>query len=809
MKCLNLIADWVVRRPVVTLGAALLVAAASLLITLNLRFDSNFAALLPENDPMVQEMDNLRERAGGTVDLIIAIRNLGELDEEKRLAFARRLVKKLRQQRWIRNADVEFPVGYFRERQLWLVTLSRLKHLNTLIGDEIERAKARANALFVDLDDEAPWERLRRFFTSRLEEAEGRLFEPVLTSVDKKYLIVRVRPMGSSIDIEAGRQTLERIKGVVADLDPTAAGVTLRYTGRLPINDEQNTYMQMDLRNASMTAFAIILLVLILYTRRVLAPLIIAVPLLVGLMVTLAVTTLVLGQLNLVSGFLISALLGIGVDFGIHLYLRYIEFLRLKKYSRRRQAMRDAMASNFRASATAAVTTTAAFIVLLLSDFRGFREYGAIASYGVFIALITTYLVLPPLAMILTKRPAPEKQHEIPPHVPFRSRFAIVMVVVGLVYAILGTISGTQVRFHNEFKKLQGSSPAVRFANYMEKSLGGSMSPAIIAVKDVEEARTVASLIQERKKRNDTQFGQVISLANLVPNPAQFAERRKLLSEIREKIDSVPLKDLSATDRDRVEELRSATTTDPWQVEDIPPIFRRLFSTLDGKLTFVLSWPQYDMSLDKNIITWSAALAELRQAAEDRGIATRLVDENVIAGRVLDMIMTDGPYVVAMALFAVGLFVLIDLRSVRQTIPILVAIGVGFVWAVGGMGWFGVNLNVFNIAIIPTIFGLGVDNAVHVYHRYKQEGRGMLGHVVATTGAAGLLCSLTTLIGFGTAVIAHHRGIQSMGQLAILGFTSVFAASAVFFPSLLRVLELRRSRSVQAESERLTLAEDQ
>jgi hypothetical protein len=93
--------------------------------------------------------------------------------------------------------------------------------------------------------------------------------------------------------------------------------------------------------------------------------------------------------------------------------------------------------------------------------------------------------------------------------------------------------------------------------------------------------------------------------------------------------------------------------------------------------------------------------------------------------------------------------------------------------------------------VIPSVLGLGIDNAVHLQHRYSAEGRGSVALVLATSGAAAMLATATTAIGFGAAIVARHVGIETMGMTALVGFGSVFVATTVAFPALLRLLEGR------------------
>jgi len=112
----------------------------------------------------------------------------------------------------------------------------------------------------------------------------------------------------------------------------------------------------------------------------------------------------------------------------------------------------------------------------------------------------------------------------------------------------------------------------------------------------------------------------------------------------------------------------------------------------------------------------------------------------------------------------------------------------------GAMVLFDLQINLFNAVVLPTVLGVGIDNAVHIQHAYCRLGRGSVPRVVATSGRAALLSSATTGIGFGAAITAHHLGIQQMGLLAVLGIGCTFAATTVIFPAALRVLEGRGLR---------------
>lgn len=759
-------------------------------------FDTSFAALLPEETSAVREVNWVKEKAGGTVDLIIALGSEGPVDKAARRAFARRLVQRLEAEPWIHRADAEYPLAFFEERKLLLLTVDELEALREGVEDDVARAKSKTvNPLFVDIGENgAPWSSTEAV----LKEAEGRstrdgVLKEELVSLDDRYGFVRVKPRGTSYDMEEGKRTLARVDAIVRSLDPAESNLTVRYSGAMPVNQEQHQIMTTDLRRAFGLALVLVLLVLTAFTREVAAPVVIAFPLVVGLTVTLGITEITLGQLNIVSGFLVTALVGIGVDYAIHLYLRFLEEVR--RGEDKRAAMAVAMECTFPACLTSALTTLAAFLAMSISDFRGFQEYGRIAGMGVVVALVATFAGLPPLALMLTRTPG----------VPDGARasrdgrdrgvrnvrigHAWAVVAAGVLLTAYSAAVSPNVRFYNEFKKkLRGYAEASEFqSNVVEKALGGSLNPAVVAVSSLEEARTVEAAVQTRMAEPNTEFQRVLSLATLVPEDLEA--REAIVREIRDELSRLPREKLDREGRDKLGEYESLLAAQPWKLEDVPDRIARLFRSIDRTLQFVFIWPSNEMAEDTEIISWASALDELQAFLGKNGLDVPLLDENRVAARVLTQIRADGPRVVLYGFLGVLGLLIIDFRSARRVVLVGGALVVGFLWMFGWMVAFGFDLNVFNMAVLPTVLGIGIDNAVHLMHRYRQEGPGSVGTLIRTTGAAAMLASVTTGIGFASTLVAHHNGIKSMGELAVVGFVATLLASTVLFPAVLRVLE--------------------
>ena len=104
---------------------------------------------------------------------------------------------------------------------------------------------------------------------------------------------------------------------------------------------------------------------------------------------------------------------------------------------------------------------------------------------------------------------------------------------------------------------------------------------------------------------------------------------------------------------------------------------------------------------------------------------------------------------------------------------------------------FDFRVNIYNMVAFPTIIGMGIDNAVHIFHRYRESGRGSLRLVLRTTGVALVATTLTTMVGFAGLVPAHHPALFWIGTVSLFGLGCCFVTAVTLLPALLQLREGR------------------
>ncbi|MBD3243426.1 MAG: MMPL family transporter, partial [Chitinivibrionales bacterium] len=160
-----------------------------------------------------------------------------------------------------------------------------------------------------------------------------------------------------------------------------------------------------------------------------------------------------------------------------------------------------------------------------------------------------------------------------------------------------------------------------------------------------------------------------------------------------------------------------------------------------------------------------------------------------IASLMIDMVMEKGRMAVILGASVIVLFLLADFRSFKDTILAVIPLVIGTVWMLGLMSLAGVKLSMVSFMALPLIIGIGIDDGVHILHRYRVEGRGSVPLVIKFTGRAILLTSLTTMIGFGSMALGVHRGLAALGLTLFLGVGACFVSSAFVLPALLTLAE--------------------
>ncbi|HEX8435469.1 efflux RND transporter permease subunit [Archangium sp.] len=773
------------RKPGRVLACVLAVTLLAGLLASRLVFQGSFVELLPAHTQEVRELAAVSHKAGG--DGYLVLRARGASPETLR-GFAQALAPRLEALEEVRYVEFRYDTRFFEDRALLLLSAEQLRALREDLEGVLRAEKLKANPLYVSLEDTPPpsFEEIAR------RHAPRAMVREYLSSADGGELYLFVKPAGLAGDLVFARQLLTRVQAASAEVAQGFPGVETDATGAHVLRLEEDRRMRQDLTRASMLSCAIAAFIVVLSCRRLSALLVVGAPVGVGLLVTFAVAQQTIGYLNIITGFLVAILIGLGIEYGLHLVMRYSEERRQHPAE---EALRETILGTWKGALTSACTNAAAFSALTLAEFQAFAQFGWIAAAGVMLTVLATYLLGPSL-IALTERlrplraesPLPARPYRVAPRLP---RGVLVGIVVGV--GALVAYSATVVReigFEPDMRKLRGEFAATKLDERIISQLGRRHAPTVFLTQDVSEAGRLATSLRELEARHgeDRTFAEIVSLSDFLPRTGGAVEAER--AALRAFMDRLPESARSSERlRPALSRLESLLNARPFGVEELPAEVRRRFTALDGEGSFVLAFKRESLSDTDALHRFGEQMGELRELVRAQGLHFQVLDSNLIAYRIFELVRKDGPWLLLAAGLAVFAMMVVSLRSFRRAGLVAGPLYLGLACLPAAMHLYGLKLNFINAVVLPNLLAIAVDNAVHLYHRYREEGPGSLPHVVRTTGVAAVVATLSNAAGYGALLTASHPGLRSIGEIALLGVACAFLGTTVLFPAVLALLE--------------------
>ena len=174
------------------------------------------------------------------------------------------------------------------------------------------------------------------------------------------------------------------------------------------------------------------------------------------------------------------------------------------------------------------------------------------------------------------------------------------------------------------------------------------------------------------------------------------------------------------------------------------------------------------------------------------GTPPAVTGKPIVWADIITAMYVDGKKTTIAAFITVFLLLLLFERSLIALSLIVLPLVLGIAYTLGLMVLLGIKINFFNMLVLPTIIGIGVDDGVHIYHRYRELGPNSARYVVRSTGMAAVLTSLTTSVGFGSLLTANLFGLNSLGLLSIIAIFAALFTTLFVMPAAMQWLDNRQ-----------------
>jgi hypothetical protein len=345
------------------------------------------------------------------------------------------------------------------------------------------------------------------------------------------------------------------------------------------------------------------------------------------------------------------------------------------------------------------------------------------------------------------------------------------------------------------------ASDAHRWMAAIDQAFGRQLVGGfVIGAADRQQAERIERMLRAHAedepgtRAGDALFRRVGSIESFVPQDQE--QKLQVLAEIRRLIDDKKLELLDADELADLRRFRPADDLKPLTEDDVPPPLARRFVERDGtrgRLLFANQASRFDGWNGRHMIAFADAVRALK-----------LPNEMAVGGGafvfadVLRAVTRAGPRATLAALLGVVLFVVVVVGRKRHVAATLASVVAGTTLMIACAALLGLKVNFLDFVALPITLGISVDYAVNVVAREREGGPSELGHTLATTGGAVVLCSWTTIVGYGSLLLSANAGIRSFGAVAILGEATCLLAALTLAPALLALMAPRAPTHVSA-----------
>ncbi|MBF9018831.1 MULTISPECIES: RND family transporter [unclassified Oceanispirochaeta] len=382
-------------------------------------------------------------------------------------------------------------------------------------------------------------------------ETAGRELSRILTlgdlygfNDDGTMLMLTILPDFNIVEFDKILTMMERLKGILAEVNSRYPDVTLAYTGDIPIQADEQDALGFDMLVPALVALVLIFILFLASFSRIRTILFLFISLIAGIILTYGFVGITVRQVNMLTSIMAVLLVGLGVDYGIQVASNYYGF------RRKGIAVVSAMKQTYERAGVgiilAALTTSVSFFVLAGTGSQAFRQFGFILGSGILFCLLVMIVLLPALIVLADSR-MEKRMLKKKTHFKYRERRIVeyhFLITIGLWTArnrkpvlLIGAVItvalfftamfGLKIDYDLMSMEPQDMPSIVQYKKIMD-AYGITPFQSMFIATDIEEARWITDELEKERLVAD-----IVSVADMIPSVDEQRETLALLAQIR------------------------------------------------------------------------------------------------------------------------------------------------------------------------------------------------------------------------------------------------------------------------------------
>jgi predicted RND superfamily exporter protein len=880
-----------------------------------LEMSMNMTNILPEGDPMVKEFNYIFKEFNGASNVFIVvegeyddminfaedvspkIKNLGKWIEEndngknlKQHNIAKKKVKAGKIEAidgYFSRIDFKQPVDFIENHGLMLIKPSKLKNIQDIFADPnllpfltnlnnslekeyiqseeklstMQKQRSAVQFLdgiesFVDHTEEAIYSDEYNNSLGKEAARSMAIGNSYMVSPDRSMLIIMATPNFNIMEMDyvmPATNGLEKFVKTEAKKYDVQAGLA----GGVPLARDEMASVSEDSMLLTILALVIVLIIFIVTFRMISAPFFALINLIIGIIWAMGVSWFLVDSLNMMTVMMTVILIGLGIDFSIHIISVYTELV--NKGIAPKNAIIETLEKVGTGIITGGLTTSAAFLTLTIARSSGLKEFGLVNGVGLIVIMIATLIILPTILMIrekfrskinLTQKKNRDISYATVGNIAnsFFTKWKISLISLLIITLGFGYMITKVTMDYNYLNMEPKGLESIKLNDKIIDKFNMSADMTMMTAKSLNENY---ELTKKAKEKSSISF--VESISDFLPMKEEQLKRmpklklmqntmknksikstineddwQKIKSELfRLEANVIEMQDMAFMGgQDMVDKKATrlvGTREEPMkgnltsfisrleskkidfkkaslfnldfakeykllvlhlsnssqiQIDDLPEIIKDKYISKNGDIYLLTVYPKGNV--------WNIEYLEI--FTKDVFDITRSVSGTPpMFYYLMEIIGKDGRRASLLTIAVVFLFLWFDFKSLKKALIAMVPLFIGIIWMVGTMGIFGIQITLLNIMAIPLIIGIGIDDGVHILHRYKIEGEENTRKVYSSTGKAIIITSLTTMLSFGSLVFATYRGFGSMGLALFIGVGMCLLATILVLPAILGI----------------------
>lgn len=633
---------------------------------------------------------------------------------------------------------------------------------------------------------------LKKLQSLQLEE-NYEITDGYIFTKDKKHLLFFITPQWPASETAHNSKLIKSMDHIADSLNVVyKLSVHAEYFGAAAVAVGNSERIKKDIVLTVSIAISILVLFISLFFKRVTVVVIIFLPVLIGGAMALALMYFFKPELSAIALGMGSVLLGITIDYSLHIFTHYRSTGSVK------EVIRDLSTPLM----LSCLITASSFLCLLFVKSEALQELGLFAALSVVCAALTALIVLPHFLKADQKNVALDKGGT---NLTFVDRYTSYRfdknryLVLGIVFiSVVCVFTSDKVRFESDMMKMNYISDELYQS---QQNLNKVSSLPLNSIYVVSTGKT----LEEALIHNEKIIGTIEALKEQGVVKKYSSPGTLLLSDSLQKIKIARWNNYWTTDKKQALEQLLAVEGKMFKFRE--GAFQQFFDMINkdyhpahiGDFEKLRSLFLDDYISEKPGLATVVNLLKVNDADKDKVYSlftenenTVMIDKKYITSKFVELMNADFNLLEVMSLGMVFIVLVISYGRIELGIIAFIPMSLSWLWTLGIMGILGIKFNIINIIISTFILGLGIDYSIFIMSGLLQEYKLGIQHL-ASYKTSIFLSAFTTIVGIGAMIFAQHPALNSIAFLSIIGMFSIIIISYTVEPLMFRLLITNRT----------------